>query len=177
LALIWKEENSGRVVACRIDVDGFKEMNNPVDLTHIKKSSKIYELDEICSQLNAYDKVKPNKPYEVIFCCFGAVEPRFSQFQFVPKSLKYILADHPMASQVKFIMTDAFNGTIQRVLTNLHYETIDKVYLHSYKNSKGYNPFEGYEKTIEKLKSEPFDSIWLMALTKERFVNFLIPKI
>jgi hypothetical protein len=163
LALVIKEKDTANFILVHIIIDGYKEVMNPYDLhKDLPPTSKIFEIEQLSVHLGAFETFKPSRPYEVVFGCFAAINPKYGRLNLLEHVHKFLFEEHPHRSKISIALGEAMFVVSQKAFLRVNYKVLSTFKINDYRNKDGINPYEGYEKTAEQMGLPMFDSIWLM---------------
>ena len=168
LAFVCKDDTSPyKIIAVDIAIDLYREHTDPIDFkSNLPEDTKVLNFEELFYNFRAPEKMNPKKPYQIILNVFGIVDEDYINLGILSEMYKFLEEEHPIGSKAELILSEVTNGVSARNHLKSGYKTLGQIQLKYYSNSKGINPFEGYEGTIEKLGGLPFDRVYMMAWRK-----------
>jgi len=162
LGIICKDPRQ-KVVAVSINIDLYRELNEPMNLRkEFNSDSKMLEIKELFNVFKVNEKFNPQAPYDIIFNEFCVIDENYQNHGIIDEMFRFMMQNHPLSSKALVFMTEVTNGENSKMYVDNQYKVLAQLRLDLYMNKKRTNPFEDLEKTIKDMKAIPFERVCLM---------------
>jgi len=148
MAIMCLDSSTNNIVGVLIACDDYNFMQKP--LWNNIRDPNYKEWKDIGKTVREDESpLVPSKPYEIISTRGVAVDASYAKNGIAKELYRFAIKEHPIISKAEYVRSNFTNPIAQKISQELGYKIRNVVVFDEYKNSKGEQPFKGFDKFAE----------------------------